>query len=120
MAKTTKHIVSIGYRKFACDSITTASQLVALLSKCTPAEYCYETGKSWFQPLPDDGRHEEITLEANRPWHDPNAKRPKGPKGLPSPARGSILCICEQSWLAPRQNCPSCGRPYYESAHRTH
>lgn len=34
MAK--KHIISFGYRDFATDSITTATQAVALLSKLIP------------------------------------------------------------------------------------
>lgn len=119
MAKSTRHIVSIGYRHFAFESMTAASQAISLLSKATSADRSYEEHQTWYQPAADK-RDNEITLEANRPWRDPNAKPSKGPKGLPAPARGSILCICERSWLSPRQNCPSCGRPYTESANRTH
>jgi hypothetical protein len=119
MAKSTRHIVSIGYRHFACESMTAASQLINLLSKTTPAERSYEDHETWYQPSAQK-RDNEITLEANRPWRDPNAKPPKGIRALPAPRRGSILCICEKSWVAPRHNCPSCGRAFTESANRTH
>lgn len=39
---------------------------------------------------------------------------------LPAPKRGSILCICEHSYVAPRETCTHCGRPFSESHNRTH
>jgi hypothetical protein len=49
-------------------------------------------------------------------------KAAKAPKALtlPSPKRGSILCICEHSYVAPRESCAHCGRSFHESHNRTH
>jgi hypothetical protein len=116
MAK--KHIIRIGYHYFATDSINSATQLVALLSKMTPSRYKAGTGGMSWEP---DSDKLEIALEMNRRFEDPEAKvKAKKPLALPAPKRGTILCICEKSYVSPRHSCPHCGRSFTESHNRTH
>ena len=115
-----KHIVKFGYQKFAFDSIPAASAAVALFSKLKPvklhSEGPYET---WhYRPYAD--HNGEVSLELNQDYQEP--AKPKAAKALalPAPKRGSILCICEKSYVAPRQHCPHCGRDFAQSHNRTH
>ena len=119
---TKKHIISIGYRHYAADSISAATQALAILSKLKRVKR-QAPGKhserwTWF---PDDDS-EEISLEMNQDFHDPEAKPKAKTKALalPAPKRGTILCICEKSHVAPRETCPHCGRSFTESHNRTH
>ncbi|GAA5482094.1 hypothetical protein [Haloferula sargassicola] len=122
MPKSTKHIIKFGYRYYAVDSISAATQAIALLAKLKPCEWQHEPeGKSHYRPIEDaHERDNEITLETNQRWHEPKPEKPAKAEKLPAPKRGSILCICERSYVAPRQSCPHCGRPFSESHNRTH
>lgn len=122
MAK--KHIIEIGYQKFAVDSITAATQAIAILSKLTKVSLNHEAADSdkWFYE-PDTDRHSSVELKLNQNYRDRKTEaQPKAPKplALPKPARGTILCICEKSYVAPKESCPHCGRPFSESHNRTH
>jgi len=122
MAK--KHIIEIGYQKFACDSITAATQAIAILSKLTKVTLNLEADDSdkWFYE-PDTDRRSTVELKLNQNYRERKPEKPlKEPKplALPKPARGTILCICEKSYVAPRQSCPHCGRAFSESHNRTH
>ena len=119
MAK--KHILKFGYLTFAVDSITTATAAVALFSKLTPARLNHDAPSSddWFwEPNPD--RESAIELKMNEPFREPKPVKPAKALALPTPKRGSILCICEKSYVAPKQSCPHCGRSFNESHSRTH
>lgn len=115
-----RHIVKIGFYYFATDSMTAATQLITLLSKLEPCEYDYRDdlgGKCFFPKTEPDF---EIGLQSNQRWQAPEKPKPSKPMALPAPKRGSILCICEKSYVAPRQSCPHCGRAFAESHSRTH
>jgi hypothetical protein len=116
-----KHIVSIGYWHFALDSVTAATNLVAALSKAEQVDYEYESPHKVFRPMDDEARRAELELTLNQRYRPPAPPKP-APKALalPAPKRGSILCICEKSYVAPRQSCPHCGRGFAESHNRTH
>jgi hypothetical protein len=120
MAK--KHIISIGYRHYAADSISAATQAIALLSKLkrVKREAPGKHSDRWIW-IPDDD-NEEISVELNQEFLDPDAtpKAPKKALALPAPKRGTIMCICERSYVAPKQSCPHCGRSFSESHNRTH
>ena len=118
-----KHIISIGYRHYACDSIAQATQSIAILSKLikvtrkAPDIHC----DRWTWTSDNDGTTEDISLEMNQEFSDPVAKaKPKKPLSLPAPKRGSIRCICDKSDVSPRTSCAHCGRPFSESHSRTH
>lgn len=117
MAK--KHIVSVGYMKFGYDSIKAATDLVAILSKGALLEYDYDHPNRGYKPAGED-RVRDIELILNQEFHTPLKAKEEKPLGLPAPKRGSILCICEKSHVAPRQTCPHCGRSFSESHNRTH
>jgi hypothetical protein len=116
-----KHIVTYGYSKFAFDSVTAATQAVAFFSKLKPVKL-YSVGKyeSWHYRPKDDAEDKEVSLEINQKYQDPVAPKPAKALALPSPKRGTILCICEKSYVAPRETCPHCGRDFSESHNRTH
>lgn len=115
-----KHIISIGYRHYAADSILAATQAVTALAKLTrvkrkePGEH----SDRWCW-IPDND-NEEISIQTNQEFIDPDAKPKKKALALPAPKRGSILCICERSNVSPKQSCPHCGRSFHESHNRTH
>lgn len=114
-----KHIVKISCYHFAFDSVTTATNLLAALSKAEQVDYDYvsESGKIYC-PLKDGERTCEFSLDLNQKYMPPKPE-PKA-LSLPKPKRGAILCICEKSYVAPRESCPSCGRNFSESHNRTH
>ena len=123
----TKHIIKIGYQAFACDDKKTASDLLALFAKLQPVDHVTEGEVDEWYYTPEIGEYNrDITLKQNqrfRPSREEKPKKPvKAPKALtlPAPKRGSILCICEKSYVAPRESCPHCGRLFAESHNRTH
>ena len=120
MAK--KHIIEIGSYKYAVDSITAATQAVALLSKLKPVRLNYEADSSddWFYEPVEESRCRDLNLKLNQKYREPKPEPKAKPLSLPSPKRGSIRCICDKSDVAPRQSCPHCGRPFSESHNRTH
>jgi hypothetical protein len=121
-----RHIITIDYVTYAVESATAATQLLGLLAKLKKVQRNHESEDStgWFYE--DDthaSRELEISLKLNQPYRSAKpvkpAKEPK-PLALPKPKKGSILCICERSHVAPRETCPHCGRSFSESHNRTH
>jgi hypothetical protein len=117
-----KHIVTIGYQDYAVDSVTAATQAVAILAKLQPVRYITEGDSDGWHYAPDGREHRsmEVSVKMNQPFREPRKPKPEKPLALPKPKRGSILCICEKSHVAPRETCPHCGRPFAESHGRTH
>jgi hypothetical protein len=95
-----KHVVSVGYMKFGFDSIKAATDLVALLSKATPLDYEFDHPLRGYKPA-DDERCRDIELTLNQHFHPKRAAKTEKPLALPKPKRGTILCICEKSSVAP-------------------
>lgn len=116
-----KFIIKIGYQSFSVDSATAASQAMAALAKLQPVNHNTEASDPdhWFYE-PEEGRHRGFELLPNQPFREPKKESAPKPLALPKPKRGSILCICEKSHVAPRESCPHCGRPFSESHNRTH
>jgi hypothetical protein len=75
MAK--KHIIEIGYQKFACDSITAATQAIAILSKLTKVRLNIDADNSdhWFYE-PDSERDSSVELKLNQKYRDRKAEKP--------------------------------------------
>lgn len=117
MAK--KHIISIGYTYYAFDSVKAATDCLALLSKATLCERTYD-GRTTFKPHEDPGSREDLHLALNQNFIMPIPPKPEKPLALPRPKKGTILCICEKSSVAPGQTCTHCGRSFHESHNRTH
>jgi hypothetical protein len=120
MAK--KHIVTVGYRDFATDSAAAAADLVKLMARFKPCKFHYQSGGAAYYE-PDNDPRNEIKLELNQPWKEPQPEKPvkaAKPLALPKPARGTIRCICDKSDVSPRTSCAHCGRPFSESHNRTH
>jgi hypothetical protein len=120
---TKKHIVTHGYRKYAFDSVTAAAAAVAFFAKLKPVKL--NTDSKSYDGLfyqPDTDRDCDVSMELNQKYKDPAAavKKPEKALALPAPKRGTILCICEKSYVAPRESCPHCGRSFSESHNRTH
>lgn len=123
MAK--KHIISFGLYNYAFDSVTAATQALALFAKLKPVRYCSDGGGKYaYEPATGDDRpSREPQLQLNQPYREraePKPEKAPKPLALPKPKRGTIRCICGFSDVAPRQNCPHCGRPFSESHNRTH
>jgi len=120
MAK--KHIISFGLYDYAFDSITSATQALALFAKLKPVQYRSDgRGNYAYEPATgDDAPSREPKLELNQPYREPKPEPKQKALALPAPKRGTILCICEKSYVAPRQSCPHCGRDFSESHNRTH
>ena len=122
----TKHIISIGYQHFAVDDKKTAAEAIAVLAKLQPVEHNTDGPyDDWhYQPkVGADARHHEISLKLGQPFRPLKPEKPakvSKPLTLPAPKRGSILCICEHSYVAPRETCAHCGRSFDESHNRTH
>lgn len=123
----TKHIIKIGYQAFACDDKKTAHDILALFAKLQPVDHVIEGDPDeWYYTPEIGGSCREITLKPNQLFRLAKAEKPakpvKVPKALtlPAPKRGSILCICEHSYVAPRETCAHCGRSFDESHNRTH
>ena len=116
-----KHIITFGYQDFAVDSITAATQAIALLSKLQPVRYQSKESGEGYHYVPDDrDRYRDVGLKMNQPFQEPKKAKPEKVLALPKPKKGSIMCICEKSHVAPKETCPHCGRPFAESHNRTH
>ena len=119
---TKKHIVEIGYMKYAFDSIKAATDLITLINKAIPVDYEFDHPARGYKPAAG-GREMDIELKLNQvfhPAHKPKAEKPAKHLALPAPKRGTILCVCEKSYVAPKQNCPHCGLHFNVSHGRTH
>lgn len=117
------HIIEIGYQKFACDSITAATQAVAVLSKLRPVNLNTDAKDSdhWYYEPEEGSRYRTgVELKLNQKYRERKPKVEPKAMALPAPKRGTILCICEKSYVAPRETCPHCGRAFSESHNRTH
>lgn len=115
-----KHIIKFGHQYFAVDSITAATNAVALLSKLQTCKYVTDGEYENWHYAPDDKEARPVTLEMNQPYLEPRKPKAEKPLGLPKPKRGTILCICERSSVAPGETCAHCGRSFTESHNRTH
>lgn len=126
MARQTRHIIKIGHQKFAAESMSAATQAVAVLAKLKKVrlDHSADDSDNWFYypEEEEEGFHDKIELQLNQKYRDsktdPKAK--KKALALPAPKRGTIMCICEKSYVAPKQTCPHCGRSFSESHNRTH
>lgn len=119
---TKKHIVEVGYMKFAFDSIKAATDLITLINKAIPVDYEFEHPARGYKPS-ENARERDIKLELNQVFHPapkPKAEKPAKALALPAPKRGSILCICEKSYVSPKTLCPHCGLHFNVSHGRTH
>lgn len=120
MAK--KHIITLGSYSYAFDSVSAAIKAMELISKAQTVVFvCKGDYKEWHY-TPDLEYRNDATLKLNEEFRAPVPKPAKAskPLALPKPARGTILCICEKSYVAPKESCPHCGRPFSESHNRTH
>jgi hypothetical protein len=116
-----KHIVSIGPYYYAADSVTAATRAVEAISKLSPVEFAVDDSGSFYRPCDaEEESHQRVELKMHQDVRIPPKRKKSKAKSLPAPKRGSILCICEKSYVAPRQSCPHCGRPFSESHARTH
>lgn len=118
-----KHIIEIGYQKYAADSITAATQAVNILSKLKPVRLNTDSRDSddWFyEPDEDDRFGRAIELKLNQRYREPRKPKAKKPLALPKPKRGTILCICEKSSVSPGETCAHCGLSFSVSHNRTH
>jgi len=122
----TRHIIIIDHQEFAIESASQASQLLTLLAKLQKVRLNIEADSSrgWFyEEDPICHRQLEASLTMNQPFRAAKPEKPakaEKPLALPKPKKGSILCICERSYAAPRETCPHCGRAFSESHNRTH
>ena len=123
----TKHIIKIGYQAFACDDKKTASELLSLFAKLQAVDHITDGPVDEWYYTPEIGSHSrDITLKPNQLFRLTKAEKKEKPVKvakaltLPAPKRGSILCICEHSYVAPRETCAHCGRSFSESHNRTH
>lgn len=116
---TKKHIVEIGYMKFAFDSIKAATDLVTLINKAIPVDYEFDHPARGYKPAESE-RSRDIELKLNQVFHPTRQLKEKKALALPAPKRGTILCLCEKSYVAPKQTCPHCGLHFNVSHGRTH
>lgn len=122
----TRHIITIDYQSYAVESATAATQLLTLLAKIRKVRRNTEADKSsgWFyEDDPDPCRGLEVILKMNQPYRPAKPEKPakaEKPLALPKPKKGSIQCICEHSYVAPKETCAHCGRAFDESHTRTH
>lgn len=121
-----RHIITIDYQSYAVESATAATQLLTLLAKIRKVRRNSDADHSshwFFEDEANSMRELEVTLKMNQPYRPTKpVKPPKAvkPLALPKPKKGSIQCICEHSYVAPRESCTHCGRPFSESHNRTH
>lgn len=118
-----KHIITFNGYHFAADSIAMATKAVEVLSKLKPCRHITSGGYEDWHFAPEDREvflRFDLEVRMNQEYRE--RQKPKAEKtlALPAPKRGSILCICEKSYVAPRQVCPHCGRTFSESHNRTH
>ena len=121
-------IISIANEDYMVGSISAATQLATLLAKLVPVKRDTSSDhyKEWHYKHDDRNRYPDLTdvsiklNEKFKPSPKPKAEPKSKTLSLPAPKRGTILCICEKSHVAPRQSCPHCGRAFSESHNRTH
>lgn len=121
MAK--KHIIEFGLYHYAVDSITAATEAIRVLSKLQPVRLNTDADSSrdwYYQPDKEQRSSRELELKLNQNFQEPRKPKAEKPLALPKPKRGTILCICEKSSVAPGQSCTHCGRSFHESHNRTH
>jgi hypothetical protein len=122
----TRHIITIDHQDFAVESAAQATQLLTLLAKLQKVRLNIEADSSrgWFyEDDPICHRQIEVSLKLNQPYRAAKPEKPSKPEkplALPKPKKGSIQCICEHSYVAPRESCAHCGRTFAESHNRTH
>ena len=98
-----KHILQIGYRSFAYDSVSAATSALAAISKGTRVKY---ESNGTFVPC-DEDETDEIELKLNRQVKMPTKQKRLG---LPAPKRNTIECpFCESVSVVRGSNCQSCG-----------
>lgn len=115
------HVVDFSAYYFAFTSKTDAVQLLNLLAKAKIVDRIWEARGKQFTEAKEQ-KYDEASLMFNVeviPTRPPKPE-PKKALALPTPKRGTILCICEKSYVAPKETCPHCGRPFSESHNRTH
>lgn len=119
-----KHIIQIDYVSYVVESATAATQLITQLAKLKRVARRTEAEdpNDWYYEEEAGAREIEVSLKLNQPFREARKITPKAgkPLALPKPKKGSILCICEHSYVAPRETCTHCGRPFSESHNRTH
>ena len=115
-----KHIITIGYMHYAFDSIKAATDCLVILNRATLCQREYESGKTTYKPNDDPHRCNDLELTLNQHFESPRPPKAEKRLSLPAPKRGSILCLCEKSYVAPKQTCPSCGLAFNVSHSRTH
>ncbi|MFT3989961.1 MAG: hypothetical protein QM680_00990 [Luteolibacter sp.] len=117
------HIVRIGYQAYAFESIDAASKAIAFFGKLQKVRWNPNSDnpndRGFYEPDSDEYT-KRIDLESNQSYRDPAKPEQVKSLALPKPKRGTILCICEKSYVAPRTSCAHCGRPFSESHNRTH
>lgn len=121
-----RHIITIDYVPYAVESAAQATQLLTILAKLRKVQRNTDAEDSagWFyEDETRSSRELEVALKMNQPYRPARKEKPfKAEKqlSLPKPKKGSIQCICEHSFVAPRESCTHCGRPFAESHNRTH
>jgi hypothetical protein len=120
MAK--KHIIEFGLYHYAVDSITAATEAIRVLSKLQRVRLNTDADSSrdWYYEPDERDTRVELEMKLNQNFQEPRKPRPAKTLALPKPKRGTILCICERSSVAPGQTCAHCGRSFHESHNRTH
>lgn len=120
MSTSKRHILYFCGYTFAFESVSAATSAAALLAKMVRVRHITSGDyDDWhYTPCENEDMDSRIQLEMGQRFKAP--AKPQKPKALPAPKRGSIQCICEKSYVAPRQSCPHCGRPFSESHNRTH
>jgi hypothetical protein len=121
MAK--KHIIHFQGYHYSMDSISSATEAVKILSKLKPCRLITSGGYHDCHYIPEDRdlfRDIKLELTLNEDFREPRKPKAEKPLALPKPKRGTILCICERSSVAPGQTCAHCGRSFAESHNRTH
>jgi hypothetical protein len=118
MAK--KHILTIGYHQYACDSVSAATELVRILSKLKEVDHVTDGPyEQWHYVETGEGIRCELELNKTVKVKAPPKPEPKA-KALPRPKKGTIQCRCGHSYVAPKETCASCGTPFSVSQSRTH
>ena len=121
-----RHIITIDYVPYAVESAAQATQLLTILAKLRKVQRNTDAEDSagWFyEDEPRSSRELEVSLKMNQPYRlakPVNPPKAEKPLALPKPKKGSIQCLCEHSYVAPRETCTHCGRPFSESHNRTH
>ena len=122
MQKQTRHIVTFVYQKYAFTSLSKAADAVKFFSSVEKVsmEIGPETRDYIYYTPEFETEKNKVELATDCRYVPAKPPKELKPLALPSPKRGIILCICEKSYVAPKESCPHCGRPFSESHGRTH